>query len=106
MNQARHNAAAARSVEASSDETLASHLAEQQRERGLSDEAFAAQLGVTRHEWQALRRGEAQWPAASLARTLLRFPEALPMAALEVRRRLEPGDGWRHWHPTDDVRAA
>ena len=106
MNQARHIAAAGHSGEPSSGETLASHLAEQQRERGLSDEGFAAQLGVTRHEWQALRRGEAPWPAASLARTLLRFPEALPLAALEVRQRLEPGDGWRHWHPTDDVRAA
>ena len=88
------------------EETLASHLVGRQRERGLSDGAFAAQLGLTRAEWRALRAGEAQWPAAALARALLQYPEALPLAALEVRRRLEPGDGWRHWHATDDVRAA
>ena len=91
-------------------EKLASHLAGKQRERGLDDAAFAAQLGLTRDEWRRLREdqaGEAQWPAAALARALLHYPEALPLAALEVRRRLEPGDGWRHWHTsTDDVRAA
>ena len=91
---------------ARTDETLASHLAVQQRERGQSDEAFAAQLGLTRDEWRALRGGEGRWHAVALARALLHFPDALPLAALEVRRRLEPGDGWRHWHATDDVRAA
>jgi hypothetical protein len=91
-------------------ETLATHLAGQQRERGLDDAAFAGQLGLTRDEWRRLRGdrdGEAQWPAAALARALLHYPEALPLAALEVRRRLAPGDGWRHWHTTtDDIRAA
>ena len=81
-----------------------------QRERRLDDGAFAAQLGLTRDEWRRLREdqtGEAQWPAAALARALMHYPEALPLAALEVRRRLEPGDGWRHWHSTtDDIRAA
>ena len=88
------------------DETLASHLAAQQRERGQSDAAFAAQLGLTRDEWQALKGGEGRWHAVALARALLHFPDALPLAALEVRHRLEPGDGWRHWHATDEVRAA
>ena len=97
-------------------ETLASHLAAKQLERGLDDAAFAAQLGLAGDEWRRLRGrhgpdadqdGEARWPAVALARALLLFPEALPLAALEVRRRLEPGDGWRHWHTTtDDIRAA
>ena len=88
------------------DETLASHLATLQRERGQSDEAFATQLGLTRDEWRTLRGGEGRWHAVALARALLHFPDALPLAALEVRRRLEPGDGWRHWHATDDIRTA
>ena len=93
-------------MNANDGETLASHLMGRQRERGLGDESFAAQLGLSRGEWRALREGEGQWPAAALARALLHYPEALPLAALEVRRRLEPGVGWRHWHATDDVRAA
>ena len=99
---------------AAAEETLASHLAGKQRERGVDDASFATQLGLTHDEWRRLRTAgeghererEAQWPAAALARALLHFPEALPLAALEVRRRLEPGDGWRHWHSTDDFRAA
>jgi hypothetical protein len=82
----------------SGGESLGGFLAREQRARGLSDDQFAAELGVSVREWAALRESRQAWPAVTLARVLQRFPEALGLASEEVRRRIEPGNGWRWWH--------
>jgi hypothetical protein len=79
-------------------ESLGQFLAREQRARGLSDDQFASLLGVPASTWPAFRDAREPWPAAALARVLLRFPEALGLATEEVRRRIEPGEGWRWWH--------
>ena len=80
------------------NDTLCGYLVAEQRARGLSDEQFATFLGVSTEAWLEFGCGADPWPAAVLARVLQRFPDALALAAVEVRRRAEPGDGWRHWH--------
>jgi hypothetical protein len=82
----------------SEPETLQGYLAAEQSRLGLDDERFAALLGVEVEAWREINGGARSWPASVLARVLLRFPDAQPLAAAEVRRRVAPGDGWRWWH--------
>ena len=79
-------------------ETLRGFLAAAQARMGLDDSAFAALLGMDVATWREITAGGQGWPSAALARVLLRFPDAHPLAAEEVRRRVAPGDGWRWWH--------
>ena len=88
-------------------DSLRGYLAAEQARRSLDDHQFAALLGISAMTWRALTRSTAPWPATVLARVLVRFPDALTLATAELRLRVEPGDGWRHWHPasSDSLRA-
>lgn len=88
--------------------SLATYLIAEQHKQSLSATQLAAQLGLSEQQWHALCRSNESWPATVLARVLVRFPDALPLATAEVQRRLTPGDGWRHWHPApaDTLQAA
>ncbi len=81
-----------------SPETLRGYLSAEQMRLDLSDDEFAGLLGLDVEAWREISAGAHTWPATVLARVLLRFPEAQPLAAVEVRRRVAPGDGWRWWH--------
>ncbi len=89
-------------------DTLRGYLAAEQARRSLDDHQFAALLGISAKALRTLTRSTAPWPATMLARVLVRFPDALTLATAELRRRVEPGDGWRHWHlaGADSLRAA
>lgn len=82
----------------SASESLGAYLTSEQQAQNLGDDAFAALLGIAPEVWQGLRDSGEPWPSVVLARVLLRYPDALSLAAEEVRRRLEPGEGWRWWH--------
>ena len=91
-----------------SHDSLRGYLAAEQARRSMNDEQFAALLGSSAKALREIARSAQPWPATMLARVLVRFPDALPLATAEMRRRLEPGDGWRHWHPasSDSLHAA
>jgi hypothetical protein len=85
-------------VGAGGPETLRGFLTAEQARLKLDDASFAALLGLDVAAWRAIATGGQGWPSTALARVLLRFPDAHPLAAEEVRRRAAPGDGWRWWH--------
>ncbi len=91
-----------------SHDSLRGYLAAEQARRSMNVEQFAVLLGISAKALRELVRSTEPWPATMLARVLVRFPDALSLATAEMRRGLEPGDGWRHWHPAsaDSLRAA
>ena len=86
----------------SPEQSLYGFLVAEQAARRMSDAEFAALLGLSVDDWSSLREGQRPWPAAVVAKVLVRFPDALSLASWEIRRQGAPGEGWRPRHAAEN----